>query len=206
MSALAGGLGVSTAPSPCQTSPTQVSWSLDHKSAHAGTYEVRFFDEESYSLLRKVRISHLEPRPGLQEGGQPPLPQPSPACSPCHRSSRPVGASLSQSRTGLGRDLPDHTPHLSLHLPCSSLAWFSSFHDSGQCSCVSNLSPPHLAAPLTPASSLQAQRNNEDISIIPPLFTVSVDHRVSGLKRLAQSREAGSTQQASHILFYFILF
>ncbi|XP_077890195.1 translocon-associated protein subunit delta isoform X4 [Ictidomys tridecemlineatus] len=31
----------------------QVSWSLDHKSAHAGTYEVRFFDEESYSLLRK---------------------------------------------------------------------------------------------------------------------------------------------------------
>ncbi|XP_021079162.1 translocon-associated protein subunit delta isoform X3 [Mesocricetus auratus] len=31
----------------------QVSWSLEHKSAHAGTYEVRFFDEESYSLLRK---------------------------------------------------------------------------------------------------------------------------------------------------------
>ena len=36
--------------------PTQVSWSLDHKSAHAGTYEVRFFDEESYSLLRKVSV------------------------------------------------------------------------------------------------------------------------------------------------------
>uniref|UniRef100_A0A8C2RT41 Translocon-associated protein subunit delta n=1 Tax=Capra hircus TaxID=9925 RepID=A0A8C2RT41_CAPHI len=34
----------------------QVSWSLDHKSAHAGTYEVRFFDEESYSLLRKVSV------------------------------------------------------------------------------------------------------------------------------------------------------
>ncbi|KAK2507753.1 hypothetical protein MC885_009019 [Smutsia gigantea] len=33
----------------------QVSWSLDHKSAHAGTYEVRFFDEESYSLLRKAQ-------------------------------------------------------------------------------------------------------------------------------------------------------
>ena len=57
----------------------QVSWSLEHKSAHAGTYEVRFFDEESYSLLRK------------------------------------------------------------------------------------------------------AQRNNEDVSIIPPLFTVSVDHRVPGM-------------------------
>ncbi|MBZ3872990.1 Translocon-associated protein subunit delta [Sciurus carolinensis] len=64
----------------------QVSWSLDHKSAHAGTYEVRFFDEESYSLLRKA-----------------------------------------------------------------SIAW----------------SP----------SEAPAQRNNEDISIIPPLFTVSVDHR-----------------------------
>ncbi|XP_033273567.1 translocon-associated protein subunit delta isoform X2 [Orcinus orca] len=64
----------------------QVSWSLDHKSAHAGTYEVRFFDEESYSLLRKHH-------------------------------------------------------------------------------------------PLTPAPPSQAQRNNEDISIIPPLFTVSVDHR-----------------------------
>ncbi|XP_023416296.1 translocon-associated protein subunit delta isoform X3 [Cavia porcellus] len=33
----------------------QVSWSMDHKSAHAGTYEVRFFDEESYSLLRKAQ-------------------------------------------------------------------------------------------------------------------------------------------------------
>lgn len=42
---------------PCTKHPTQVSWSLDHKSAHAGTYEVRFFDEESYSLLRKVSIT-----------------------------------------------------------------------------------------------------------------------------------------------------
>uniref|UniRef100_A0A2K6TI11 Translocon-associated protein subunit delta n=1 Tax=Saimiri boliviensis boliviensis TaxID=39432 RepID=A0A2K6TI11_SAIBB len=32
-----------------------VSWSLDHKSTHAGTYEVRFFDEESCSLLRKAQ-------------------------------------------------------------------------------------------------------------------------------------------------------
>nr|XP_031527299.1 translocon-associated protein subunit delta isoform X3 [Vicugna pacos] len=75
----------------------QVSWSLDHKSAHAGTYEVRFFDEESYSLLRK------------------------------------------------------------------------------------------------------AQRNNEDISVIPPLFTVSVDHRVSGLKRLTPARE--STEHPAHLAF-----
>jgi|UPI0000F5139D translocon-associated protein subunit delta len=46
---------VSAMPAPYQT-PNQVSWSLEHKSAHAGTYEVRFFDEESYSLLRKVSI------------------------------------------------------------------------------------------------------------------------------------------------------
>uniref|UniRef100_A0A8B9Y922 Translocon-associated protein subunit delta n=1 Tax=Bos mutus grunniens TaxID=30521 RepID=A0A8B9Y922_BOSMU len=32
----------------------QVSWSLDHK-APSHTYEVRFFDEESYSLLRKAQ-------------------------------------------------------------------------------------------------------------------------------------------------------
>lgn len=51
-------------PTPCRTHPTQVSWSLDHKSAHAGTYEVRFFDEESYSLLRKVSVP--EGHPGLQ--------------------------------------------------------------------------------------------------------------------------------------------
>uniref|UniRef100_A0A673VPW1 Translocon-associated protein subunit delta n=1 Tax=Suricata suricatta TaxID=37032 RepID=A0A673VPW1_SURSU len=51
----------------------QVSWSLDHKSAHAGTYEVRFFDEESYSLLRKVSISDPELCPGLQEGGGTPF-------------------------------------------------------------------------------------------------------------------------------------
>ena len=51
-------------PTPCRTHPTQVSWSLDHKSAHAGTYEVRFFDEESYSLLRKVSVPGGHP--GLQ--------------------------------------------------------------------------------------------------------------------------------------------
>lgn len=51
-------------------------------------------------------------------------------------------------------------------------------------------SPPHPTwqGPLTPAPPLQAQRNNEDISIIPPLFTVSVDHRVSGLKKLTWSQ------------------
>ncbi|KAM4662531.1 translocon-associated protein subunit delta [Discoglossus pictus] len=33
----------------------QVSWSLEHKNARSGTYEVKFFDEESYSLLRKAQ-------------------------------------------------------------------------------------------------------------------------------------------------------
>lgn len=94
LSPLAGNLGVSTVLTPCRTYPTQVSWSLDHKSAHAGTYEVRFFDEESYSLLRKVRISHPGPRPGLQEGEHTPLPQSSPPCSPLL-----AGTSLSQITT-----------------------------------------------------------------------------------------------------------
>ncbi|XP_068104269.1 translocon-associated protein subunit delta-like [Hyperolius riggenbachi] len=44
----------------------QVSWSLEHKNAHSGTYEVKFFDEESYSLLRKAQrnnedISAIKP-------------------------------------------------------------------------------------------------------------------------------------------------
>ncbi|XP_069738821.1 translocon-associated protein subunit delta [Phaenicophaeus curvirostris] len=33
----------------------QVSWSLEHRNAHSGTYEVKFFDEESYSALRKAQ-------------------------------------------------------------------------------------------------------------------------------------------------------
>ncbi|XP_042637960.1 translocon-associated protein subunit delta-like [Orycteropus afer afer] len=33
----------------------QVSWSVEHRHAHSGTYEVKFFDEESYSLLRKAQ-------------------------------------------------------------------------------------------------------------------------------------------------------
>lgn len=32
----------------------QVSWSLPHKQASSGNYQVKFFDEESYSALRKV--------------------------------------------------------------------------------------------------------------------------------------------------------
>uniref|UniRef100_A0A8D0FQ24 Translocon-associated protein subunit delta n=1 Tax=Strix occidentalis caurina TaxID=311401 RepID=A0A8D0FQ24_STROC len=44
----------------------QVSWSLEHRSAHSGTYEVKFFDEESYSALRKAQrnnedISRIRP-------------------------------------------------------------------------------------------------------------------------------------------------
>lgn len=85
---------MSTVPTPRQTYPTQVSWSLDHKSAHAGTYEVRFFDEESYSLLRKVSTSDPEPCLGLQEGGCAPLPQPPSPCSPSSSSSRPLGPCL----------------------------------------------------------------------------------------------------------------
>ncbi|XP_039722924.1 translocon-associated protein subunit delta isoform X1 [Pteropus medius] len=46
----------------------QVSWSLDHKSAHAGTYEVRFFDEESYSLLRKVSATCSSTQACRREG------------------------------------------------------------------------------------------------------------------------------------------
>ncbi|KAM9112927.1 translocon-associated protein subunit delta isoform 2-T2 [Pangshura tecta] len=33
----------------------QVSWSMEHKAARSGTYEVKFFDEESYSALRKAQ-------------------------------------------------------------------------------------------------------------------------------------------------------
>lgn len=33
----------------------QVSWSLPHKQASSGTYQVKFFDEESYSSLRKAQ-------------------------------------------------------------------------------------------------------------------------------------------------------
>ncbi|XP_077452277.1 translocon-associated protein subunit delta [Stigmatopora argus] len=33
----------------------QVSWSLPHKEASSGTYRVKFFDEESYSALRKAQ-------------------------------------------------------------------------------------------------------------------------------------------------------
>ncbi|CAB1452616.1 unnamed protein product [Pleuronectes platessa] len=33
----------------------QVSWSMPHKQASSGTYPVKFFDEESYSALRKAQ-------------------------------------------------------------------------------------------------------------------------------------------------------
>ncbi|XP_043856970.1 LOW QUALITY PROTEIN: translocon-associated protein subunit delta-like [Dromiciops gliroides] len=36
----------------------QVSWSLEHRSVHSRTYEVKFFDEESYSLLIKAQRSN----------------------------------------------------------------------------------------------------------------------------------------------------
>lgn len=61
---------------PCANHPTQVSWSLDHKNAHAGTYEVRFFDEESYSLLRKVSAT-CGSSPACRRAGTPSLHSPS---------------------------------------------------------------------------------------------------------------------------------
>ncbi|NXQ06499.1 SSRD protein, partial [Vidua macroura] len=46
--------------------PPQVSWSLEHRQAQSGTYEVKFFDEESYSALRKAQrnnedVSRIRP-------------------------------------------------------------------------------------------------------------------------------------------------
>ncbi|XP_048381970.1 translocon-associated protein subunit delta [Stegostoma tigrinum] len=39
----------------------QVSWSSEHKAAGSGTYQVKFFDEESYSALRKAQRSNGNP-------------------------------------------------------------------------------------------------------------------------------------------------
>ncbi|XP_070597467.1 translocon-associated protein subunit delta isoform X2 [Erythrolamprus reginae] len=44
----------------------QVSWSMEHKLARSGTYQVKFFDEESYSILRKAQrnnedVSEIKP-------------------------------------------------------------------------------------------------------------------------------------------------
>nr|XP_021407561.1 translocon-associated protein subunit delta [Lonchura striata domestica] len=57
--------GVLVVPKPPQI-PPQVSWSLEHRQAHSGTYEVKFFDEESYSALRKAQrnnedVSRIRP-------------------------------------------------------------------------------------------------------------------------------------------------
>uniref|UniRef100_A0A8D1G4K6 Translocon-associated protein subunit delta n=1 Tax=Sus scrofa TaxID=9823 RepID=A0A8D1G4K6_PIG len=122
----------------------QVSWSLDHKSAHAGTYEVRFFDEESYSLLRKVRGTTLLPELWV------------------------LGASPSGAGWRGGCLLPAWPAW-----PCAVFLpprrWLVFLPP------LPTHAPPHC--PLTPAPPSQAQRNNEDVSVIPPLFTVSVDHR-----------------------------
>lgn len=73
----------------------------------------------------------------------------------------------------------------SVFLPCIFLPSPLLSSPMTQASAPAPRTPPHLVAPLTLVPPLQAQRNNEDVSIIPPLFTVSVDHRVSGLKGLA---------------------
>ncbi|GCC42909.1 hypothetical protein chiPu_0027156, partial [Chiloscyllium punctatum] len=44
-------------PSSSLLPPPQVSWSSEHKAASSGTYLVKFFDEESYSALRKAQRS-----------------------------------------------------------------------------------------------------------------------------------------------------
>lgn len=162
--------------------PTQVSWSLDHKSAHAGTYEVRFFDEESYSLLRKVSIT-WSPVQACRREGIPSCHSHLPRYSPLVLELRATwGLAYRSRKAGRAPSCPLAPPVLvpSVFLPYISLPSSSMTQASGPAS----LTPPHSAAPLTPAPPLQAQRNNEDISIIPPLFTVSVDHRVSELKRL----------------------
>lgn len=116
---------VSTLPTPCQTL-NQVSWSLDHKSAHAGTYEVRFFDEESYSLLRKVSIA-WSPLEGPSETWQ---------ALPCCSFS-PLGSSLTWSRMGwVGAFLCSYCTHPTCH-----------FHLSLFCSSV--YLPLHLNNPLS---------------------------------------------------------
>lgn len=38
----------------------QVSWGVPHKQARSGTHEVKFFDEESYSALRKAQRNNEE--------------------------------------------------------------------------------------------------------------------------------------------------
>ncbi|XP_038246235.1 translocon-associated protein subunit delta-like [Dermochelys coriacea] len=38
----------------------QVSWSMEHRNAWSGTYEVKFFNEESYSVLRKAKHNNKD--------------------------------------------------------------------------------------------------------------------------------------------------
>lgn len=116
--------------------PTQVSWSLDHKNAHAGTYEVRFFDEESYSLLRKVSAT-CSSSPACRREGTPCLHSPSPL--------QPLFLELWATRGLAYRDQGgwvgaclDTCPTCAWTL-CFSLTHLSPplFPDSSQCSCLS---------------------------------------------------------------------
>ncbi|KAL0588385.1 Translocon-associated protein subunit delta [Plecturocebus cupreus] len=155
----AGRPSVSTLPTLCTTHPTQVSWSLDHKSAHAGTYEVRFFDEESYSLLRKVRT-------------------PAAHCTLLCLGSRMGWVRRRWQQVRARRPSCAPVPSLRQCLSPISLLSFSGAW-TGVPACLSSPRPTLAArwAALSTAPPLQAQRNNEDVSIISPLFTVSVDHR-----------------------------
>lgn len=135
--------------------------------------------------------------PQLAGGRAHPASTAPPPSSPSSWSSGPLGALLTGSR--VAGWVPSYTPALPVLGPYVFPLPISLLPSSlTQASALVSPTPPHPAAPLTPAPPLQAQRNNEDISIITPLFTVSVDHRVSGLKRLAWAREIASTQQASY--------
>lgn len=96
----------------------------------------------------------------------------------------------------VGGHLPVHPSPLSQHLPSFSSIFLSSSVIGANV--PASPIPPHPTwCTPTPPPPLQAQRNNEDVSIIPPLFTVSVDHRVSGRKRLAGAQGKWGTQQVS---------
>lgn len=127
----------------------QVSWSTEHKLTRSGTYEVKFFDEESYSVLRKVSKAQMLWFSGTvgTEGGAGSQGAWVPSCyvegagvvpQPSHYHSPPW--QLGSGAGGVGRGL--------------------------------GVRPNGLFLPT------QAQRNNEDVSKIQPLFTVNVEHRV----------------------------
>lgn len=115
-----------------------MSWSLDHKSAHAGTYEVRFFDEESYSLLRKVSVPKA-PQACWREGAAHSHSFLSPAI--------PISLPNSEQDGWVATFLPDRPPQVA---PCLSFAHLSSPTTLGRVL----PQPAHPAEPPDPSTSL----------------------------------------------------